>query len=278
MQCVRSVCFIGGGRITGAILAGLRLRHSDFDARLTVCDRNPRKLLSLRRNFGVRTTESLLEALGADLLILAVRPQSVNQVLKILQQAPRRKIAALSLCAGISLQQLKSRMPLPVRWARAMPSPACASGHGLTALCYGANFPAYAKNAIYEMFSSISEVINMTEREMDAFTVAFSPTHGLHALAALARAGEKLGLSRELAQLAAAHALGDAISDWRARGAPPLAELLAEACTPGGIAAETIRTLDRAGYSRMVERSLRAGMKRLQKNSKLSDSAVAPRY
>jgi pyrroline-5-carboxylate reductase len=100
---------------------------------------------------------------------------------------------------------------------------------------------------------------------MDAFTVAFSPTHGQHALAALARAGEKLGLSRELAQLAAAHALGDSISDWRARGAPPLADLLAEAMTPGGIAAETIRTLDRAGYSKSIEWALRVGMSRLRK-------------
>ena len=270
MQRVRSVCFIGGGRITRAIVAGLRLRRGQFDAQITVCDRHARKLLDFRRNFGVRTTQSLGEALGSDLVILAVRPQSVNQVLKSLRDAPPRKIAVLSLCAGISLQQLKSRLGLPVRWARAMPSPACSSGHGLTALCYGNNFPAYAKNAIYEMFSAIGEVLNMTEREMEAFTVAFSPTHGQHALAALARAGEKLGLSRELAQLAAAHALGDAISDWRARGAPPLAELLAEAQTPGGTAAATIRTLDRAGYSKIVERALRVGMKRLRKNAEIS--------
>ena len=272
MQRVRSVCFIGGGRITGAILSGLRLKRGEFGAQITVCDRNPRKLLYLRRNFGVRTTASLHDAFGSDLMILAVRPQSVNQVLKILQQVPPRKIAALSLCAGISLQQLKSRLGTPVRWARAMPSPACASGNGLTALCYGANFPANAKNAIYEMFSAIGEVVNMSEREMDAFTVAFSPTHGQHALAALAKAGEKLGLSRELAQLAAAHALADSVSDWRARGAPPLAELLAEACTPGGIAAETIRALDRAGYSKSIERALRAGMARLRKNAKLTNS------
>lgn len=272
MQRIRSVCFVGGGRITRAIISGLRLRRGSRDARslemeITVCDRHARKLLDFRRNLGVRTTESLVEALGSDLMVLAVRPQSVNQVLKILRQEPPRKIAALSLCAGISLQQLKSRLGTPVRWARAMPSPAGSSGNGFTALCYGANFPANAKNAIYEMFSAIGEVANMTEREMDAFTVTFSPTHGQHALAALAKAGEKLGLSRELAQLAAAHALADSISHWRARGAPPLAELLAEAQTPGGIAAETIRALDRGGYSKSIERALRAGMKRLKKNA-----------
>ena len=55
-------------------------------------------------------------------------------------------------------------------------------------------------------------MLEIPERHFDAFTVTFSPSHGYHALAALATAGERLGLNRKNALTAAAHALAGGIS------------------------------------------------------------------
>jgi pyrroline-5-carboxylate reductase len=261
-----TIGFLGGGRITSAILEGLHL--GDFHPRIVVHDRNPEKLRYLRRNLGARTVDFAPSLLQTDLLVLAIRPQSAAQALKSL--APiEHHLAALSLCAGISLGRLETLLPYPVRWARAMPSPACASGHGLTAIALSSHFPARANNLIWRMFGAIGEIIFVPERELDAFTIAFSPTHGQHALATLAEAAQMLGLNRDLALLAAAHALGDSISDWRARNAPPIAGLLHDAATPGGIAAEVIKSMKRAGYQRMMTNGLKAGMKRVRELSKL---------
>ncbi|MGA8342592.1 MAG: pyrroline-5-carboxylate reductase dimerization domain-containing protein, partial [Candidatus Sulfotelmatobacter sp.] len=81
------------------------------------------------------------------------------------------------------------------------------------------------------------------------------------------RAGERAGLGRATALTAAAHALSDAISYWRESGLS-LGELLHEAATPGGIAAATMSAMDEAGYARVVEDGLRAGIQQARLNAK----------
>ena len=66
---------------------------------------------------------------------------------------------------------------------------------------------------------------------------------------------------------AAAHALADGVLAWR-EGDLSLDELLAEAATPGGIAATVMATMDRHGHAKIVERSLRAGIVRARKNAR----------
>jgi pyrroline-5-carboxylate reductase len=111
-------------------------------------------------------------------------------------------------------------------------------------------------------------VLEIPERQFDAFTVTYSTSHGYHALATLAASAERLGLSRSLALTAAAHALGDAILSWR-DGEITLDRLLHEAATPGGIAAATMQAMDSSGYKPVIQQGLRAGMARAQENAKL---------
>ena len=58
-------------------------------------------------------------------------------------------------------------------------------------------------------------MLEIPESQFDAFTVTFSSSHGYHALAALATSAQGLGLNREIAMTAAAHALADGILSWR---------------------------------------------------------------
>ena len=142
--------FLGGGRITGALLAGLRL--AGYDKPIVVHDRNPGKLRQLRRQYGVTVEPTLGRALGqAHLLIVAVRPDSVRELLQEIKQIPHPDIA-VSLAAGIPLANLRAgteKTPgKPVRWARAMPSPVARNGRGLTALLFEPDFPAAARREV----------------------------------------------------------------------------------------------------------------------------------
>jgi pyrroline-5-carboxylate reductase len=118
------------------------------------------------------------------------------------------------------------------------------------------------------MFKLVGPVLELTESQLDAITAAHSPTHGYHALAALAQAAERAGLSRETALIAASHALGDGIDYWRLSG-QSLETLLHEAATPGGIAAATMAAMDQAGYRRAVVKGIQAGIQQARKNAKL---------
>jgi pyrroline-5-carboxylate reductase len=269
--------FIGCGSITSSLVAGLN--RAKYKTRLVVYDRNPEKPKKLRREFGIEVTRSLSQALSqADLLIVAVRPDNVagllreirtlaSEVIKQREKAKRSRVLTVcSLAAGIPLKQLRAAVPTNCHWVRAMPSPTSHSGCGLTALCFDSKFPRFQRAVIVSLFEALGPVIKIPERQFDAFTVTYSSSHGYHALAALANAGEKAGLSRKTALLAASHALADGIFVWK-KGDLSLDGLIREAETPGGIAASVIQEMNRHGYARIFEKGLSAGILRARRNA-----------
>jgi pyrroline-5-carboxylate reductase len=270
-----AIVFLGGGRITSALLTGLRL--GDFKERIVVHDRNAHKLRVLKKKFGVFVEPDLQRAVDkASLLILAVRPSNVADVLKTIREAARlrvrgkkkeRELIACSLAAGIPLGKLKTQLGPPVRWARAMPSPVARTRRGLTAVTFDRSVPQASRKRVKDFFAQVGTVLEIPERKFDAFTVSYSSSHGYHALSVLATAAQKLGLDRKTAYIAGAHALADGIWSWREEDVS-LESLLHEAATPGGIAATVMRTMDDAGYRKAVEKGLRAGVARAKKNAR----------
>jgi len=259
--------FLGGGRITSALLAGLPLVK--IEEPIIVHDRNLKKLRELRRAYGAEIEPNLRRAVSqAKLLIIAVQPASVAELLGQIGSLTR-PLTAVSLAAGIPLPKLRAGLGPPVRWARAMPSPLCRFGRGLTALTFAWNVPAADQREVTELFSAVGTVLEIPEAKFDAFTVTYSCSHGYHALAALAAAAQKLGLDRKTALTAAAHALADGIVAWR-RDRPSLEALIEEAATPGGTAAAVMNAMDRSGFGRVIEKGLEAGTKQARRNAKLA--------
>ena len=249
--------FLGGGRITSALVAGLR--RSGFRGRIVVHDRHPEKLRQLRQHYAVHTEPSVRRAVAqAGLILVAVRPTDVLPMLAAIGPSPKGALA-VSLAAGVPLRALRRATAADALCARAMPSPACRYGRGLTALAFARGVPREKRHRVRRFFERTGAVIEIPEREFDAFTVVYSTSQGYHALAARIRAARRIGLSARTAFLAAAHGLAEgvrAVAEARAS----LKELLAEAATPGGIAAEVLRTLRAGGYERLVERAYRAGL------------------
>jgi pyrroline-5-carboxylate reductase len=209
---MKATVFLGGGRITTALIAGLR--RARYRSPIVVHDRHPERLRWLRREYSVLIDPDLHHAVEmATLLIIAVRPDSVPELLERIGTLDK-PLTAVSLAAGIPLANFFGQLGRLVHWSRAMPSPAARFGRGLTAT----SFP--------------------------------------------------LGLDRKTALLAAAHALGDGILSWR-EGKISLPDLLHEAATPGGIAADTMSAMDDAGYKRAVERGVRSGLARTRKNARI---------
>jgi pyrroline-5-carboxylate reductase len=262
---VKATVFLGGGRITSALLAGLGL--AGYDRPVVVHDRHPEKLQKLKRKYGIAVEPDLHRAVeSAHLLIIAVRPDSVRGLLNQIGTISRR-LTAVSLAAGVPLSKLRAGLRSPVQWARAMPSPVCRAGRGLTALTFSRGISVTARAEVRDLFALVGAVLEIPENRFDAFTVTFSSSHGYHALATLIGAAEAIGLDRKSARVAAAHALADGIAAWRA-GTSSLEDLLQEAATPGGTAAAVMSSLDRAGYATIVSQGLRAGISQAKKNAR----------
>jgi pyrroline-5-carboxylate reductase len=148
-----------------------------------------------------------------------------------------------------------------------MPSPVCRIRRGLTPVSFDRGVATSHRARVRELFALVGPVIDLPESQMDAITATHSPTHGYHALANLAEAAHRAGLNRRAALIAAAHALSNGIAYWRESGLE-LDELLHEAATPGGIAAATMAAMDQAGYARVVQKGVSAGIAQARRNAK----------
>lgn len=263
---MKAAVFLGGGRITGALAAGLRLAGDE--RRIIAYDRHPEKLRALHRESRVETTPDLRSAVeSAEMLVVAVRPASVKEMLaEVAACGAKPPQLCVSLAAGIRLKNLRTWLAR-VHWVRAMPSPVCRIRRGLTPVCFDRVVTKSERGLVRRRFEQVGPVLEISERQMDAITAAHSPSHGYHALATLAKAAQRAGLDRKIALIAAAHALSDGIVYWRQSG-QSLDELLHEAATPGGIAAATVAAMDRAGYARALESGIKAGIRRARLNAK----------
>jgi len=263
---MKATVFLGGGRITGALAAGLRLAG---DLRtIVVYDRHAEKLRALRQESRVETARDLRSAIArAEMLIVAVRPGSVREMLDEVAAcgvAPPR--LCISLAAGIPLRSLRTWLGPGIHWVRAMPSPVCRIGRGLTPVSFDRAVEPGERVRVRRLFEQVGPVLELAERQMNAITATHSPTHGYHALATLAKAARDAGLDRKTALIAAAHALGDGIAYWHESG-QSLDGLLQEAATPGGIAAATMAAMDASGHGRAVAAGLKAGVEQARRNA-----------
>ena len=261
----KAVVFLGGGRITSALCAGLRLAR--YDWQLLAYDRNPAKLRALRRESRVETASDLKSAVDrAEMLVLAVRPVSVGEMLAEVKATNIDPGLCVSLAAGIPFQQLHAGLP-KARWVRTMPSPVCRIARGLTAICFERTVKRNDRTRVLNLFRLVGQVVPIPEHQFDAFTATFSSSHGYHAVKTLAQQAQQSGLDRKTAYSAAAHALCDGIQYWR-QSRSSLDDLLHEAATPGGTAAATMAAMDQAGYARVVAKGLTAGIGQARRNAK----------
>lgn len=290
-----NILFLGAGRITSAMIAGLHLATHDYH--LLVHDRNAEKLRNLKKAYSVNVEVDLSRAIAkADILIIAVRPDAVRGLLGSVREslskskassARRQPPLAISLAAGVPMRVLREFAGRTITFARAMPSPLCRFGRGLTALTFPRNASRANRKIVNDFFAATGRVIEIPENKFNAFTVTYSCSHGYHALAILSRSAQAAGLDRKIALLASAHALADGILAWRERDlsvasfshnglshndlAPDdlaLERLLEEAATPGGIAAATIAGMDSAGYARAVRKGFAEGLRRARANAR----------
>ena len=264
---MKATVFLGGGRITGALCAGLRLAGDQRE--LVVYDRHPEKLKALRRESRVEIARDVQSAVAkAALMIVAVRPASVKEMLREVEACGAAPpTLCVSLAAGIPFRNLRKWLGPPVRWVRAMPSPVCRIGRGLTPVSFDRGVTKSDRALVSKLFALVGPVIDLPESQMDAITATHSPTHGYHALANLSEAAQRAGLNPKAALIAAAHALSDGIAYWRESGLE-LDELLHEAATPGGIAAATMAAMDQAGFARVVQKGVSAGVAQARRNAK----------
>jgi pyrroline-5-carboxylate reductase len=253
---VKRVGIIGAGKIGGSLL--LRLAESgDFD--LAVSDIHPEQLDRYKK-YGIRTTSSNWElADGSDLIIVAVKPWDVAQVLEEISPAIEGK-AVTSVAAGVSIGRISEKLPPGTAVLRVMPN-VCASV-GLGSAVVTANEPGRAALAtVMDIFGHVGDVMELPERMFDAATALHGSGPAYVALFAdaLIQAGVREGIPRDAARRLVIETIAGTAVLLKDRSAHQVRD---EVMTPGGTTAAAFVAMEKAGFVAAVYDGVNAATER----------------
>lgn len=255
------IAFIGGGNMSSALIGGLLARGTSAGD-LSVADPSLAQLERLGRDFGLETTTDNVEAVrGADIVVLAVKPQDMAQAAGSLaaELAARRRVV-VSVAAGIRLASLAvwlgGNMPL----VRAMPNRPALIGAGVTAVFAAPEVVPTERASVAEVLSALGPMVWLDEEtQMDAVTAVSGsgPAYFFLLVEALEEAGAALGLPRAAAHLLAVNtALG--AGRMAAEGTDPPAALREQVTSRGGTTAAALAVLEAADFRGLVQRAVAA--------------------
>jgi pyrroline-5-carboxylate reductase len=253
---LKKVGIIGAGKIGGSLL--VRLAESgDFD--LAVSDIHPEQLVPYEKR-GIRTTSSNLElAEGSDLVVVAVKPWDVAQVLEEISPATEGK-AVTSVAAGVSIARISEKLPPGTAVLRVMPN-VCASV-GLGSAVVTANEPGRATlPTVMDIFRHVGDVMELPERMFDAATALHGSGPAYVALFAdaLIQAGVREGIPRDAARRLVVETIAGTAVLLKDRSAHQVRD---EVMTPGGTTAAAFVAMEKAGFVAAVYDGVNAATQR----------------
>ena len=254
--------FIGGGNMGRCLVGGLIGDGHPCD-RLRVSDPDPERLRVLRELFGVRTGNDNRSILaGADVVILAVKPQMVRAVVKDLAETLRAQgPLVLSIVAGLSTRVLRRWIGPEVPIVRAMPNTPALVRSGAAALYAetGSVDPGHRNSAESILRAVGSTVWVEDEALMDTVTALSGggPAYFFLLMELIERAGVSMGLAPESARLLTLQTAFGA-AKMALESESPMAVLRAQVTSKGGTTEQAIKTFQDCGIESIVTRALRA--------------------
>jgi pyrroline-5-carboxylate reductase len=198
-------------------------------------------------------------------VVLAVKPQSIDAVLPALAPSIGPKTVLLSIAAGRTLANLASLLPRGSAVVRAMPNTPAAIGQGMTVAC--ANEAVSREQALLcgGLLEAVGEVIWIDDEDlMDAVTAlsGSGPAYVFLLAECLAEAGVKAGVEPELAARLARATVSGA-GELLRRSDLTAAELRQNVTSPNGTTAAALKVLmGKDGFAQLLKRAVKAAAKR----------------
>ncbi len=234
-----------GSTLVRALLAAGRLEPGQ----VVVTTRHESTAADVARRLGVAVASDNRAAIrGADLVLVAVKPQALGEVLAELGDVLERGQLLVSIVASATTEFIARRLKGDVAVVRAMPNTPSQIGAGMTVLCAGSHATAADLERARAIFDAVGRTLVLDEKHMDAVTAlsASGPAFVYVVLESLAEGGVKVGLPRQIAtELAAQTALGAAKMVLETGEHPAL--LKDAVTTPAGCTIDGLLQLEEGG-------------------------------
>ena len=243
---MEKIGIIGVGTMGEALLQGIRASALGKQFKLMGSARTPDSARETAKKYGIECgVDNRAVAKESDVLILAVKPQQAQAVLKEVAPHLRKGQLLISICAAISLKQLKDWSGGKCALVRAMPNTPAIVGEGMTVICSDSDLKEASLKKAETIFATVGKVAALEEAFMDAATglSGCGPAYVFLMIEALSEAGVKLGIPRKTSTLLAAQTLQGAARMVLERGEHPAA-MKDEVTTPAGCTVDGLMALE----------------------------------
>jgi pyrroline-5-carboxylate reductase len=208
------VAVLGAGKMGGILLQAFLKQNLFAPDQIHATVAHSERALALSTQWGVDVSTNNLEAAQqADLILLGVKPFQVPDLMEEIRPALSPSKTVVSFAASVTTRFIEEASGLEMAVVRAMPNTPAALGAGATALCRGRFVSAKQMELAQRIFETVGRYVVVDEKHMDAVTglSGSGPAYIYIIIEALAEAGVKVGLPRDIAtQLAAQTAFGAA--------------------------------------------------------------------
>ena len=246
-----------------ALIRGLVTGHHVPAERILASAPRQERIDELQQRYGIYGTRDNVDVVNSSLLVLAVKPQIIDRVLREIGAQVKPGTLVISIAAGISTELLEAGFAEGVRVVRAMPNTPALVGAGATAISAGSHASAADLAIARAVFDAVGITIELDETHLDAVTglSGSGPAYIFLILEALADAGVKVGLSRRNAQrLAAQTVMGSAKLLLETDEHP--GRLKDMVTSPGGTAIAGLHTLEEGGLRTTLINAVETATKR----------------
>lgn len=252
--------FIGAGNMASALAGGL-LAQGFRPADIALSDSNPAALAAHKARGCFITADNAEVVARADVLVLAVKPQVMAEVLKPLAAVvQQRQPLVLSIAAGIPAASIERWLGGPLPVVRAMPNTPALVQAGATGLFANARVSAAQRQAAERLLGAVGLTVWVPDEALiDAVTAVSGsgPAYFFYVMEAMMAAGRELGLDEKTARaLTLQTALGAAQMAITADVGPD--ELRRRVTSPGGTTERAVARFDDAGLRDIFSRALAA--------------------
>jgi len=244
-----TITFIGAGNMAEAILGGLIDSGLCTPEQIRCSDISEERLAQLASDFGVGTFTNNVEAIaGANVVILAVKPQIMPAVLPGLSDHWPDDVLVLSIAAGLTCKGLEGDLPAGTRLVRSMPNTPALVKRGITGISGGTHATAEDLDRAEALLRSVGEVVRVDEPMLDCVTAlsGSGPAYVFYLAEHLLRGASELNVEPATARKLVVEMISGAAALLDETGLPA-EELRRRVTSKGGTTAAAIAAFDEHG-------------------------------
>ena len=251
----KRIAVLGAGNMGASLIGGILKAGLTTKERLRATTKTVEHAGQVAERFKIAATAggNLAAVQDSDVIIVAVKPTAVTNLLEEVRPALRQDQILVSLAASLPLPMVEKHAGSPMAVFRAMPNIPVIVEEGATGIACNAVATQADKDVVEQIFRSVGIVCFVEEDLMDAVTAlsGSGPAYVYMVIEALIAGGVKMGLSREVSTKLAEQTVLGAAKLVRETGLHP-AVLRDQVITPGGVTISAIHELERHGLRAML--------------------------